>query len=849
MPGGHPPKAYLAYVHEEGGFVAQVAGRLSRARVHFDKYSFRPGEDFTEAIRRCLSDSDMFVLFASERSMKSSWVQFEIAEAEARRLQGQIQRLLVLTIDKSDTRALLPAWLKTGLVVHAPRAAQAFNVISTQLLALETGVRPETLFVGREIDLRWFSAKLAPPAGQPAPNIIVLHGLRGVGRRTFLARAARDYLLLELGPVLVLAETELLDWVHIALLQDFGEVSGQQELEAARLKFASQSEDGRAHALADLFAKASSGNRLPVLVDNGQLMDVAGTFVPEMERLFRAVTDRGDAYVALVTPREPQELPPLPMAVHRLGPLDEQSTRQLITQAFRSADVPIHPTQVAELTPWVAGYPPAVVLAVNAAQRVGLDVLLADKAVLRDLTYRHFAPVLERMSLGDSMLGLLRVLLPFEALPIRVIARFFEEPDEQIARRAGDLLSRNLLVPAEFGVGISPPIRIAVSQRVGDMGPADFRHLTEILREIYWRPDSNEIVPLAVVEAVTVASARAGPLPAALRRFGAYEVPSTLVRIADQAYLSDDWQTAYAYAERAIKEAPRREDAYVLAVKASIRMENWGEADRLLNDMERQAMAKRHYLRGFMLRRRGALRDAERAFRMAFASGDRGTRVKRELAYCLFLLNKVEEAREILEQLEPEIAAKSPVLLDLVAQVAIKSGRLDAAERAIEDLKVGGFEPEHFHRLSHLRLRQDRPDEALAAARRAAALVGHRIQVRAMEAQALIALGRLEEAQRMLGDLQPKSVRDRDIRTGLLCRLELQKGNWRRANELWQQMAQPDFHVNREVRVAVVAAALGDYALSAEEREQFLREQQRLETGFDEVEDLLGGELIESRRL
>ena len=448
----HPPKAYLAYAHEEGGFVSQVAGRLTRGRAHFDRYSFRPGEDFTDAIRRCLADSDLFVLFASSASIASHWVRFEIAEAELRRSQGKVKGVLVVTIDRSETRDKLPDWLRAGLVIHAEKPNQAYHAITSQLIALETGIRPETLFVGREGDLKQLSTRIAPPAGRQPPKVLVLHGLRGVGRRTLLARAARDYLSLELGPVIVLGDSDQLDWVHLALTQEARDPADQAELAAARDRFAAMPEDAQAVELSDLIAEASVGGRLVALVENGQLMNDEGNFRPEVARLIHAVNNRVDCYMAIVTPRSPQVLRDLPIADQRVGPLSDVAVRQLLAQAFRLSELRVTDAQVAQLVPWIGGFPPAALLAVSATQRLGADALLADEAALRDLTFKHFGPLLERLRLSEEVLDVLRILVPFMRLPIRAISELMKVADAEVLARLRLLIDLNLVVADGDGV-------------------------------------------------------------------------------------------------------------------------------------------------------------------------------------------------------------------------------------------------------------------------------------------------------------------------------------------------------------------------------------------------------------
>src|SRR5207249_3513404 len=147
-------------------FVAQVAKRLTAARVIVDRKAFRPGDSLPDAIRKALGAGDMVVLFASARSIASTWVGYEMSEAEVRRLQGDLKRLLVITTDDPVSRKLLPSWLQVGIVGHASTPARAADLITAHIVALESGARPSTLFIGRERDMVELRSSLIPAMGE-----------------------------------------------------------------------------------------------------------------------------------------------------------------------------------------------------------------------------------------------------------------------------------------------------------------------------------------------------------------------------------------------------------------------------------------------------------------------------------------------------------------------------------------------------------------------------------------------------------------------------------------------------------------------------------------------------------
>jgi hypothetical protein len=77
------PKAFLSHSSIDKPYLSAVASLLGRAKTHIDSKSFARGEDFRREIRRTLDDSEVFVFFVSPESLRSTWCEFELDEADS----------------------------------------------------------------------------------------------------------------------------------------------------------------------------------------------------------------------------------------------------------------------------------------------------------------------------------------------------------------------------------------------------------------------------------------------------------------------------------------------------------------------------------------------------------------------------------------------------------------------------------------------------------------------------------------------------------------------------------------------------------------------------------------------
>jgi integrase-like protein/TIR domain-containing protein len=167
-------RAFLSHSSVDKAFLNVTARQLGRARVRFDVWEFTAGTKLTDAIKSALSESALFVFFASQASIASDWAKFEVDEADELVRSGSLKSALVLIIDGKTRPKDLPKWMRRALIesVTSPNAAR--RLIEYHLNRLR-GVERQSLFIGRERLLAEFSEKLIP-APERTPPVESFHG-------------------------------------------------------------------------------------------------------------------------------------------------------------------------------------------------------------------------------------------------------------------------------------------------------------------------------------------------------------------------------------------------------------------------------------------------------------------------------------------------------------------------------------------------------------------------------------------------------------------------------------------------------------------------------------------------
>jgi tetratricopeptide (TPR) repeat protein len=817
-------KAFLCHSSVDKPYVDTVARRLGRARVTYDAYTFENGVKFLESIRSTLSQSQLFVLFASRQSLESLWVKFETSEAEELLRLEILRSALVIVIDPTIKASDTPSWMRRALIETIVQPSRAARTIEYHLNRFR-GLGGSPLFLGREALQTEFAQKLIPQPEARPPRLLIVGGLNGIGRRSFLRRASRDLLSLQLGPVFVLQPTDGIDALHLLLYGELGALDTQRQTAAAIESFQRSDIAQKGKAIAQMLASTATGNWMPTILDEGALLDADTTYIPEALAIFRALEeDYPDVVVAVCQTRRPNvediDLKSINAIYQRVPPLDLPSTTLLLTQSLRRAEQTATAEQVSELSPYLDGYPPAVNVAVSLSREYGLGNVIADKSSLVNFKMRTFTQILARLPLDEEDWEILRVLGGQPLLPLEALAAVRKLEEEEIAPRLRRLIDLNLVLPLGAGFQISAPIRTAVFSAKGTITDAEFQNIADRLRSAFWS-DSDELPPIEIVNATVHAVARSNS--ASLVDFKGIVLPSVLFKAAKENYdrfRPESWGTARTLSERVLDLVPNHRKALVLLCKILVRLTEWKEAERVLEKIKANGFVELPYLTGFLQWKHGNLKEAVVSFRAAIASGHLAPEAYHGLTSCLIELDNLPDAEDTVRR-GLRGRRPNPLLLDLGARVAILQGKLDEASGYIDQMKRLGEDADYHHRLSTLLNARKKFQEALEHAQIAANTHQNRFEVLANLVDLEIEMSDFNSAAEELSELEKghkTAGNRRDVLLGLRCKLSLKQNRWREAEDLWKKIDGRTKPVHLALRVEILKQRIKDSATSPGQR-------------------------------
>jgi hypothetical protein len=827
-------RAFLSHSSVDREFVQAIAEELGRARSHIDLHSFKAGEDFRVEIRRTLDDSDIFVFFVSKASLSSLWCQFEIDEAELRRIRRQLRHALSIVIDDEIAINDLPEWLRRGKAIRCVSPGIAASRIEALIVAPEIDNRP---FIGRSDDLQRGIRKLA--TSDPFPRLIVATGLEGVGRKTYLQHLLADGLDLEIGPYFVLSDTSTIEDLYFEC-RSASALLTRRDAEKDLAAFRTLDQANQAAEVAAQLQHLAKQDIAPCIVDRNSMLDSRRRYLDVYHDLFANFLEEPNVYLCVVHARTPdiRDLTFKPYVFERkLKALGFPDAQALIARLLRDIGVRPSPAELAVLGEQIAGYPPAAYYLASQIEDYGLDVVLADTKRLDEFHRGSFSGFLEGLKLTDDQEELLTYLSNETTLTLPGIAAAIDKTIDEAADLVRGLIDLNIVEAAGDEYVVSPPIQATVLRKKGgNLGRKWYEKAFSRLEAEFWVEDGS-LPPISVVDATLRAGFRIGKNR--LAGYGALVRPSLLISAAQEMYHATEYEQALKYIDRAEQMGGVTTALLEVKIKSLAHLGNFHEARDALKRYREFGERRKWYLDGFIERRAGRHDRACDKFQRGYAAGERSVSLLRDYADSLLKANAGEQASPIaMEALER--SRGDVFILDLLARIAIAAKTKGEAEEALALLAEADTEKRFVlqRRAWFLILRQGNAEAGRQAASLAAEACKRRdapIEAYLAWARGLIIAREFDQLSNVRDRLKKKKGPDSDRAVASLDLQEaLEHGDWRRAEK---SLRRSEHQKDVAVRIRIAELKSKDPAVLLEEREAAKREAQSLRKGPERFED------------
>jgi tetratricopeptide (TPR) repeat protein len=798
------PRAFLSHTSADKPFVEQVANALGREYCFYDAYCFHAGDDLIEAIDRGIAAASMIVLFASPGALRSDWVQLELNKAQEKKLAERTFHGLALGIGAEVRHTDLPPWLQASHFETAPNPNHAARIIRT-LLDEQVRKTEGQVFVGRRDETGAFERELA--GAPPGARVFSFHGLYAIGRRTLLARLARDLLGFQRLIEIPVPKGERIQDISVTLASHVEPYTSKDDFQKKTNLLKHQSVDAAArYAAARVIDLAGSG-ALPVLLDDGGLLADDASPSPAVFHLLAEATKNPSASIALLSTRRPE------MALHGLSPsvdvyvhpLSEDETRNLIGLLLQKAGVSANREDVRALAEQCKGHPAAANYAASLAVRYGAPVIARDLSKIVDFRSNLFLGYLQKHGLSPEAAALLKLLAYYRTLPMRVIGHALGFNTDLLIKLLIELMDLALL---HYAGGdrytLAHPVEDAVLRA---FGTGDINH-TAVADELGHYLD--EAQPEERHVALTRALFRASRFSYGTRSDWALKTVAELLRLAEQLFHQREYDRAIPTLREILLEDPDVGEARSFLVRSFIHLGNYNDADEENKWFQTKGQLRDFYfLQGFSLRKQGHLKEARDAYLEAEQRGRRDVSLMRELASCSLHLGDYEDARKRVARAHQN-APGNRMITDLGVVIALRQRNIQEARQELAKLELVDRPEFYLYRRSTVEYEEGKLKEARSSVVRAiSGAVRPTFEMYSQLAKCCIEVGDYAEAARAIRKLETEYPRRMpDVKLGLWCKWETAQGKFENAQGYWSKLSDKSLPVHMALRLDIIRGLL-----------------------------------------
>ena len=305
-------KCFLSHSSKDKDhYVRIVAENLRRDATIFDEITFEKGMMTIEEIHSALNDTSLFVIFLSNHSLDSKWVQEELAYAKDKFDQHQLDRIYPIIIDENvqydDSR--IPEWMKRDLniqLIKSPKISS--RKINSRLIELTWKFHPrlkerQEIFVGRNDLIQQIEERLNN-FDLLYPIALIASGLPQIGRKTLLYHAAKKSGLIKGAYQFISISLENQDSIEDLLVKiaDTGIFLLTEEHKKAIF---SGSVEDKIIVANEIFASISEDHEKILIEDHGVIVQRNGEIVDWFKEILEALQEKEQLIFCIATQFRP----------------------------------------------------------------------------------------------------------------------------------------------------------------------------------------------------------------------------------------------------------------------------------------------------------------------------------------------------------------------------------------------------------------------------------------------------------------------------------------------------------------------------------------------------------------
>jgi hypothetical protein len=431
-------KAFLSHSSKDKELVEKIAIQLGKNNVHYDKFTFEAGNVTLDEIFRGLADTDVFVLFISEATLTSAWVEKEISQAKILNADKRIGRIFPIIIDNSvdHTDDRIPEWIRKPYNLRIFDNEVIILKKIRQLLR-ESNFRQYShlrevndLFVGRNDIMQEFERKMVNIDNSKPTCIIASSFFEGMGRRTFLRNGLIKTRIIdkwyEPVPISIGAKESIEDFLY--KLNFVESIPDLFKKDLAIEEIETKIELGR-----EYIKKFADSNEILFVIDEGSIILPNHRLVNWFQNIISAPELKNQVCICLIS-----KFKPYGPYIKRLGnilnfQIDELSkydTQTFFIQYLNIIKQQLNPDDIRFFLQYLKGIPGQIIYAANLIESVGIINAKSYVNDIEEFDELRALSILEFLKDDRLSTQMLIALSKFEIISYDLVYKIFGESDD-----------------------------------------------------------------------------------------------------------------------------------------------------------------------------------------------------------------------------------------------------------------------------------------------------------------------------------------------------------------------------------------------------------------------------------
>ena len=637
-------KAFLSHSSKDKNLVGKIANQLGRNNCHFDTLTFEAGRKTIDEIFKGLEETDIFVLFISDYSLQSEWVQKEITHTKKLLNKSIIDRIFPLIIDKDITHkdARIPDWIKKPYNIRYFDNEVLILKKIHQFLR-ESNFKKYThvkelyeLFVGRHDIMQDFERKIINIENTKPTCIVASSYFEGIGRRTFLRNGLIKTGIIDkwYEPIIVPINSKesIEDFIYkLNFIQSLADIF--------KLDFSSLDMQSKVNLAREYILKFVNSGEIIFIIDDGSIVLANHQFVDWFKDLISDSTINNQISICLISKFKPKEV-----LVRKLGnilsfrvnELSKPDTQTFFIQYLKLCGIELTPDDIKFFLQYLNGIPGQIIYASNLIETMGVFEAKRNVQDIEEFDELQALSVLEFLDDDELSKQILIALSKFEIISYDLVYKIFGESDElyksiqklydlslfysvssthdylKLNSSISDYINRSRLVLNQiYNDRIKDITKELISQPIELNEYSDY---SEFLFTLQMMIKNNQTIP------------------------SKYLIPSFILKSMVQEYYNRQYKTVIELAKKVLENPVKfdyqiiRETRYWLCLAYSRTQDDrFFEEIGHFKDQRDETNKDFFFLLGFYYRNSDRINDAERNYLTVLEIDENHSRTKREL--------------------------------------------------------------------------------------------------------------------------------------------------------------------------------------------------------------------------